>query len=48
MPWIRTKYPTACAECCSDIPEGTKALYNPEDRKIYCETCGFDVTEDED
>lgn len=43
MPWINAKYSGKCAECDHQIDEGDRVLFNPDESKVYCETCGFDV-----
>jgi ribosomal protein S27E len=48
MPWINAKYDAECAECGHDIAEGDRVLYDPLERRMYCETCGFDVVDPED
>jgi hypothetical protein len=48
MPWIEAKRNGECAECGHEIEAGDRALYDPLEGRMYCETCGWDVEDPED
>lgn len=41
--WMAAKHDGECAECEGDIRKGDEMLWDADDYKAYCETCGEDI-----
>jgi len=44
---MNAKYDGECAECEADIAVGDRIVYDPDERKAYCDVCGPEVAGDD-
>jgi hypothetical protein len=41
--WLTARFSQRCVECKELICEGDRMVWDPKDRKAYCEFCGDEV-----
>lgn len=46
MNWITVKYPGECVICTVNIDAGERALFDFDDREMYCAKCGEKIKKD--